>query len=72
MTKNEEQWLENYEALKTYVKEHHQLPAKSNLEQRKLLNWWKYNRKMINAGKIIPERVKLLSELSKMRTIHKV
>lgn len=52
MTKNEKKWAENYELLKEYIAEHRQLPDKKKVEHRSLLNWWKYNRKLIRQGKL--------------------
>lgn len=60
-------WLRNYELLKAFVCEHHHLPDKRRVENRGLLNWWKYNQKLIKQGKLSDERVRLLRELSEMR-----
>ena len=50
-TKNEDNWLANYEALKAYIDEHHHLPPKNApLGAKYLLNWMKYQRKRMNAG----------------------
>ena len=66
-TKNELKWQENYEQLRAYILEHHQLPDKKKVENRGLLNWWKYNKKLIKLGKLDAERVALLEALSEMR-----
>lgn len=68
-TKNKLKWQEKYEQLKAYIAEHKHLPGKRNVENRALLNWWKYNRKRINHGQIDPERERLLTELSNMRDL---
>ncbi|MGM9758746.1 MAG: helicase associated domain-containing protein [Parabacteroides sp.] len=68
-TKNEQRWRENYERLKAYIVENRHLPDKKKVENRGLLNWWKYNKKMIKQGKLDPERIRLLSELSEMREL---
>ena len=60
MTKNEKKWAENYELLKEYIAEHRQLPDKKKVEHRSLLNWWKYNRKLIRQGKLDEMRTELL------------
>ncbi|MDD6890568.1 MAG: helicase associated domain-containing protein [Bacteroidales bacterium] len=65
--KREENWKENYLALKAYIMGHRQLPDKKKEENRGLLNWWKYNKKLIQAGKLPAEKVKMLDELSGMR-----
>ena len=38
-TKNEENWYQNYEALKAYILERGHLPDKHVVENRALLNW---------------------------------
>ncbi|MCI6743798.1 MAG: helicase associated domain-containing protein, partial [Paraprevotella sp.] len=56
-----------YELLKAYVKENKHLPGKRRVENRGLLNWWKYNRKLILQGKLDKKRVQMLDELGQMR-----
>ena len=68
VTRNEQRWQENYELLKAYIVEHHHLPDKKKVENRGLLNWWKYNQKMKRQGKLTSERIGLLTDLSNMRT----
>ena len=65
--RNDLRWQNNYEALKAYIEEHHYLPDKRKVENRKLVNWWKYNRRRIRFGKMDPERARKLEELSNMR-----
>lgn len=36
--------MEHYCLLKKYVSEHGHLPDKKKVENRGLLNWWKYNK----------------------------
>lgn len=67
--KNELRWKENYEQLKAYILEHHHLPDKKKVENRGLLNWWKYNKKIAKQGRLDEERMALLEELSGMRTL---
>lgn len=51
MTKNEEKWLANYEALNAYIDEHPYLPPKNApLGAKYLLNFAKYVRKTIKEG----------------------
>ena len=68
-TKNEQKWHENYERLKAYIVEHHHLPDKKKVENRGLLNWWKYNRKLVKQGIMDSERMALLEQLSDMRDL---
>ena len=67
MTKREENWLKGYETLKNYIEEHKQLPNKKKVENRGLLNWWKYNKKRAKQGLLPPDRLALLKTLSDMR-----
>ncbi len=68
-TKNEQKWQENYVQLKRYIEEHRHLPDKKKVEYRGLLNWWKYNKKLIKQGKLDKDRMMLLQELSDMRAL---
>ena len=67
-SKNEEQWLLNYNALYDYLSVNHQLPDKKKVENRGLLNWWKYNRKLMKEGRLPGERIELMRELNGLRT----
>ena len=67
MTKNEENWLRNYLQLKAYIEQHRHLPNKKKVENRGLLNWWKYNQRLIKQGNLDGLRVKMLNELSDIR-----
>lgn len=68
-TKNEQKWQENYVQLKRYIEERRHLPDKKKVEYRGLLNWWKYNKKLIKQGKLDKDRMMLLQELSDMRAL---
>ena len=65
--KNESKWLAHYNELLSYVEEHNQLPDKKTPDNRNLLNWWKYNRKCIRAGKLNAERLEKLRKINEMR-----
>ena len=69
MTKREENWLKGYETLKNYIEEHKQLPNKKKVENRGLLNWWKYNKKLAKLDKLSEEKLQMLQELSDSRII---
>ena len=68
---SEQHWIEKYNLLKKYIEEHHQLPDKKKVDNRGLLNWWKYNKKQMKAGKLSEERTIMLNMLSEMRYVHK-
>lgn len=67
MGKNGEKWQENYEALKAFISIYRRLPNKKKVENRGLLNWWKYNQRLKKQGKLNADRIKLLNGLSKLR-----
>ena len=69
---NEQRWQENYDQLKAYVLEHHQLPNKKKAENRGLLNWWKYNQRLIRQGKLSPKRTERLRQLSDLRHVREL
>lgn len=64
--KNEENWITNYEALKTYIDEHHHLPDKHRVENRGLLNFSKYTRKKIKEGTLDEEKARELESVLNM------
>ena len=70
--KNDENWITNYEALKTYIEEHHHLPDKHKVENRGLLNFSKYTRKKIKEETLDEEKARELESVLNMRdlTIH--
>ena len=67
----EETWNKKYQALKAYVEEYKQFPDKKKVENRALLNWWKYNKKRMKQAAMTEDKQALLLELSNMRTVHK-
>lgn len=71
MTTNERNWMANYNALKEYIYANRHLPDKRKVENRGLLNWWKYNKKRIKLGKIDEQKIRMLQELSNMRNMEK-
>uniref|UniRef100_UPI004028E9EE Helicase associated domain protein n=1 Tax=Leyella stercorea TaxID=363265 RepID=UPI004028E9EE len=66
-TKNEEKWLSHYKALRCYLEANHQLPDKKKVENRGLLNWWKYSKKLFKTGRLTEERLELLRQLNALR-----
>ena len=49
--RQDERWLARYNELKMFMEEHD------------MLNWLKANRKLLNAGKVKPERFKMFEDL---------
>ena len=63
----ERKWMAKYQELKLYILAHGHLPDKKKVENRGLLNWWKYNKKCVKQGKLDADKVALLRTLSDMR-----
>lgn len=63
----EAKWEHNYGLLKNYVAIHGQFPDKHHVEHRALLNWWKYNRRLLKKGLLSEDKVALLKQVSQMR-----
>ena len=61
--KQDERWLARYNELKTFIETNKQNPSKHRMEEHDMLNWLKANRKLMNAGKMKPERIKMFEEL---------
>ena len=64
--KNDENCLANYEALKTYIEEHHHLPDTHKVENRGLLNFSKYPRRKIKEGTCDEEKARELESVLNM------
>ena len=69
-SRNEEKWNANYLALKEYILAYGHLPDKKKVENRGLLNWWKYNRRLLKKGKLDEKRTLLITNLGTMRKVH--
>ena len=61
--RQDERWLERYNELKTFIETNKRNPSKHRMEEHDLPNWLKANRKLMNAGKMKPERIKMFEEL---------
>ena len=59
----EERWMTRYNEVKEFIECEHRNPSKYVAEDRDMLNWLKANRKVLNAGKMKPERVVLFKKL---------
>ena len=59
----DERWLARYNEMKTFIETNNRNPSKHRMEEHDMLNWLKANRKLMNAGKMKPERIKMFEEL---------
>ena len=65
MTQNEK-WMVKYQEVIGFIEANHRNPSKYRLEEHDMLNWLKANRKVLNAGKMKPERVEKFRKLLEM------
>ena len=59
----EERWNLRYKEVVEFVETNHRNPSRHRIEEHDMLNWVKANRKVMNAGKMRPERVEAFGRL---------
>ena len=62
----EERWLKRYEEVVGFIQTNKRNPSRHRIEEHDHLNWLKANRKVLNAGKMKPERVEKFRKLLEM------
>ena len=67
----EEKWQAKFEEVMEFIKMNKRNPSKHRIEEHNMLNWLKACRKMINAKKMKPERVKKFEELQELMEEYK-
>lgn len=67
----EEKWRAKYDELAGFIKKNHRNPSKCVDEERGLVNWCKHQRKIINAGGMKEERVKMFEKLQALMEEYK-
>ena len=68
---HDEKWMARYEEVVRFIEANHRNPSKHRIEEHNMLNWLKASRKLINAGKMKPERVKMFETLQELMEEHK-
>ena len=63
--------MKNYEDVVGFIEANHRNPSRHRIEEHNMLNWLKACRKMINAEKMRPERVKKFEELQELMEEYK-
>ena len=70
----EDRWELHYKQVQEFMQKTKRRPSKHHLEDHRMLNWIKYNKKLIALGKLTEERVakfnKLLSLAEECRRIN--
>jgi len=59
----DEKWMLKYQEVVHFIETNKRNPSKHRIEEHNMLNWLKASRKLINAGKMKPERVKMFEIL---------
>ena len=59
----DERWLLRYNEVKAFIEGNKRNPSKYRIEEHDMLNWLKANRKVLNAGKLKPNRVEMFKKL---------
>ena len=66
--KQNESWQMHYDEIMLYMEQYHRCPSKHRLEDHRMLNWIKYNKKLIAKDEFPAERLQrfnLLLETAK-------
>ena len=62
-TSQEDRWEQNLAAITQFIEENKCLPSKHRVEEHRMLNWIKYNRKLIAQGKLSSKRQEKFEQL---------
>ena len=62
----DEKWYATFNEVKSFIETNKRNPSKHRIEEHDMLNWLKANRKVLNAGKMKPERVEKFRKLLEM------
>ena len=67
----EEKWMMRYNDVMTFIETNKRNPSRHRIEEHDHLNWLKANRKVMNAGKMKPERVEKFRKLLEMTELYR-
>ena len=59
----DEKWEQRYNEVKSFIETNKRNPSRHRIEEHDYLNWLKANRKVMNAGKMKPERIEIFKKL---------
>ena len=62
----DELWLNKWQEAIDFLETNHRRLSKFVPEERDMRNWWKHNKKLMNAGSMKEDRVVLFEELLEM------
>ena len=61
----DERWQQQYQQLLDYMHNNQRRPSKHRLEDHKMLNWYKHNKKLFSRGQLSPVRTDKFAQLLK-------
>ena len=67
----DEKWHVRYQEVIGFIEANHRNPSRQRIEEHDHLNWLKANRKVMNAGRMKPERVEKFRKLLEMTEQYK-
>lgn len=67
----DERWQANYDEVMEFIENNRRNPSRHRIEEHDMLNWYKANRKVMNAGKMKAERVEKFKILLEMTEQYK-
>lgn len=67
----DEKWIAKCQEVVDFIKVNHRNPSKHRIEEHNILSWVKHQRKLINAGKLKPERLELFKKLQELMEEYK-
>ena len=67
----ETRWLKRYQEVMEFIETNHRNPSKHRIEEHDMLNWVKANRKVMNAGKMKPDRMEIFKKLQELMEEYK-
>ena len=59
----DERWLAQWKAVMDFMEANKRRPSKFVDEERGMRNWWKHQKKLVNAGELRPERMERYNQL---------
>ena len=67
----DERWNNRYDEVVWFIETYHRNPSRHRIEEHDLLNWLKANRKVLNAGKMKPERFEKFRKLLELTELYR-
>ena len=59
----DELWMNRWQEAIDFLETNHRRPSKFVPEERDMRNWWKHNKKLMNAGTMKEDRAALFNQL---------